>query len=110
MICGDHCSMDPNFYEKYGITKEERKVYNVFINPAVKPIKDKNRKFTCLDIFPSTLAAMGVRIQGNQLALGVNLFSDKKTLPEKYGFKEFDDEMSKKSTFFNDTILYPKKK
>ena len=110
VICGDHCSMDPNFYEKYGITKEERKVYNVFINSAVNPIKDKNRKFTCLDIFPSTLAAMGVKIKGNQLALGVNLFSSKNTLPEKYGFKKFDDEMSKKSTFFNDTILYPKKK
>lgn len=109
VICGDHCSMDPDFYAKYNIQMEQRNVYNVFINSAVKPDKEKNRRFTTLDFFPTTLAALGVQIDGEQLALGVNLFSDKKTLAEEYGYDYFYDELKKKSKFYNESLLFPKK-
>ena len=36
----------------------------------------KNRQFTHMDMYPTTLAAMGFNIEGNKLALGTNLFSD----------------------------------
>ena len=65
-----------------------RTVYNLFINPAVTPVETQNRQFSTLDMFPSTLAAMGVKIDGDRLALGTNLFSEKKTLIEEYGFDE----------------------
>ena len=32
-------------------------------------------KFSQFDMFPTTLAALGVKIEGNKLGLGVNLFS-----------------------------------
>ena len=34
-------------------------------------------------MFPTTLAALGVKIPGDMLGFGVNLFSDKKTLLEE---------------------------
>ena len=110
VVCGDHLSMAPDFFEDHGITESQRYVYNVFINSVVGPANDKNRKFTTMDIFPSTLAAMGVKIEGNRLGLGTNLFSNEKTLAEKVGYKKLDEEIEKKSEFFDKNILYEKEK
>jgi phosphoglycerol transferase len=38
-----------------------------------------------MDIFPTTLAALGFEIEGDRLGLGTNLFSDKPTLWEELG-------------------------
>ena len=45
----------------------------------------KNREFTTLDMFPTTLAAIGCKIEGNRLGLGTNLFSSERTLSEQLG-------------------------
>ena len=37
-------------------------------------------------------------------------FSNKKTLAEKLGIKKFDNELSKKSDYYNDKLLYENKK
>ena len=66
--------------------------------------------FTTLDMFPSTLAALGVKIDGERLGLGVNLFSDEQTLAEKYGYEYMFDELNKMSSFYNRELLYPEKK
>lgn len=112
IITGDHCSMDIDFYGDYSSDKNAgeatRKVYNAFLNSAVEPMKEKNRKFTTLDLFPSTLAAMGVRIEGERLGLGVNLFSEEQTLAEKYGYEYMFGEMQKTSDFYNEELMYPK--
>ena len=112
IIAGDHCSMDKDFYGDYTYERNygesTRKVYNAFLNSAVEPEKMKNRLFTTLDLFPSTLAAMGVKIDGEQLGLGVNLFSDKETLAEKYGYEYMFEEMRKTSVFYDRELLYPK--
>lgn len=52
-------------------------------------------------MFPTTLAALGVEIKGDRLALGVNLFSDCETLSEQYGREEFNKALSEKSTFYD---------
>ena len=52
--------------------------YNTIINSKVEPKNYKNRTFTSLDMYPTILASLGVEIEGNQLGLGVNLFSNKK--------------------------------
>lgn len=65
----------------------------------------KNRKFTTLDFFPSVLAAMGVTIDGDQLGLGVNLFSDKETLSEELGYDVFFDELNRKSLYYDSKLL-----
>ena len=39
----------------------------------------------------------GVKIEGNKLGLGVNLFSEEKTLIEKLGYEYMQEELAKKS-------------
>ena len=111
VIAGDHCSMDSDFYRENTYDKHDgetvRKTYNVFINSAVEPARKKNRMFTTLDLFPSTLAAMGVQIEGERLGLGTNLFSGKQTLAEEYGYEHLFEELKKKSLFYDNEILYP---
>lgn len=41
-----------------------------------------------MDLFPTTLVAMGAKFKGDRLGIGTNLFSDKKTLTEKYEIKK----------------------
>ena len=103
ILAGDHLSMNTtsfnNLPEGY-----ERRVYNVYLNSAVDTDNTKNRDFTTFDYYPTTLAALGVKIQGDRLGLGTNLFSDKKTLSEKYGNDYIDQELRKKSTYYDACI------
>lgn len=109
-IAGDHCSMETDFIEGYSADKFEgnidRKVYNVFIHSRMKPYQKENRKFTTMDLCPTVLAAMGVDIEGDQLGLGVNLFSNQDTLAEQYGYETMFSEMRKQSNFYDNEILY----
>ena len=104
ILSGDHLTMDSDFCNDVS-EDYERSVYNVFINlpEGVDTSFEKthNRKFATLDMFPTTLAALGVEIKGDRLALGVNLFSDCETLSEQYGQEEFNKALSEKSTFYD---------
>ena len=104
VISGDHLTMDSDFCNDVS-EDYERSVYNVFINLPegldTSFEKTHNREFATLDMFPTTLAAMGVTIEGDRLALGVNLFSDEQTLIEQYGRKGLDKELMKKSKFYD---------
>ena len=102
IIVGDHLNMDSSFIK----SNNERYVYNVVINPSIKPKNEKNRKATLFDMFPTTLASLGVEIEGDKLGLGTNLFSGSKTLNEKYGIDKINEELKKKSTFYQDLSLY----
>lgn len=82
-----------------------RTTYNCIINAPIIPAEEKNRQFATFDMFPTTLAALGVEIEGDRLGLGTNLFSDKKTLTEQYGFAALDEELQKKSEFYNTEFL-----
>lgn len=107
VLSGDHLGMQTSYYDaKITQPDYQRTTYNVFINPAISPIKSKERSFTALDMYPSTLAAMGVIIPGNKLAMGVNLFSDAPTLVEQYGsLNALNDEINKRSEFYEKKIL-----
>ena len=103
IITGDHLSMANNKI----FDNADRKIYNVFINSAVDSNHD-NKKFTSFDMFPTTLASIGADIDGDKLGLGTNLYSSKKTLIEKYNIDYVNAELQKKSTFYNNNILYKK--
>lgn len=114
VIIGDHCNMSRTLF-KNNISKEtglyegeERKIYNAFINSKVEPQKTKKRLFSTMDFFPTILASIGVSIKGNRLGLGTNLFSERKTLLEEYGYDYLYKELRKKSNFYNQKLLYPK--
>ena len=104
VISRDHLTMDSDFCNDVS-EDYERSVYNVFINLPegldTSFEKTHSREFATLDMFPTTLAAMGVTIEGDRLALGVNLFSDEQTLTEQYGRKGLDKELMKKSKFYD---------
>ncbi len=104
ILSGDHLTMDPLFLED--IQPEYiRTTYNCIINAPVTPVQETSRAFGAFDMFPTALAAIGVRIEGERLGLGTNLFSGQKTLTEQYGFTVLDEELQKWSDFYNRTIL-----
>lgn len=105
VISGDHISMQEDFFSSRGINYNDRYIYNCYINPAVKPNKYENRIYTELDTYPTIVSAIGGEINGNRLGLGVNLFSKQRTLAEKYGLNELNEEILKKSKFYNEKIL-----
>ena len=92
-ICGRYYMMDRD-------NNYDRVVYNAFINSKVLPVNNKNRVFTTMDMFPTTLAALGVSIEGDRLGLGTNLFSSKKTIPEEIGLDNFNKELKKSSDYY----------
>ena len=100
IITGDHLSMDKGYFSRNVDEDYVRRSYNCFINSAVDTRHNKNRQFSALDMFPTTLAAMGCTIQGDCLGLGVNLFSGKPTLIEKLGYEEFDRQLTMTSSYY----------
>lgn len=102
IIVGDHPSMDNGYFDRNVDEDAERRMYNCIINPAVEAEEDvmKNREFCTLDLFPTTLAAMGCEIEGERLGLGTNLFSGEKTLIEEMGYERFNDQLSRRSDYY----------
>lgn len=101
IITGDHIAEHvPKGIE---LEKEgyERTPYNCFINAQKTPESAKNRVFSPLDMFPTTLSAMGAEIKGGRLGLGTDLFSDKKTLAEEMGRENFTEQIQLSSDYFN---------
>lgn len=107
VVVGDHLTMDKNFFDNTPDTYE-RTVFNLFDNPAVKGSNLKNRLFNTMDLFPTTLASLGVTIDGNRLGLGTNLFSNKATLMEELGADTFNLEVSKRSSYYDNKIKVEK--
>ena len=100
VICGDHPSMDNGYFERNIPEDYSRRIYNCFLNSAVDTQYSKNRTATTLDLFPTTLAAMGCTISGNRLGLGTNLFSGAPTLAERMGFSKFDTQVAMASDYY----------
>ena len=103
VIIGDHLSMQTQFFKKHN--KNKRMRYNVILNSVNMTNNNKNRIFTAVDMYPTILSAMGIKLSNEQMGLGVNLFSNKPTLAEQYGFIKMSLECSRKSDFYNESIL-----
>ena len=102
VITGDHCSMDNGYFSRNVDDGYERHIYNCFINAAATPTYTQNRQFCAMDMFPTTLAAMGCTIEGDRLGLGTNLFSRLPTLMERMGYTKLCTELSKQSDYYAD--------
>ena len=100
VITGDHCSMDNGYFSRNVSDSYVRHIYNCFINAAAEPIYTKNRQFCAMDMFPTTLSAMGCSIEGDRLGLGTNLFSPLPTLMERIGYTDLCTELGKKSDYY----------
>lgn len=96
VLAGDHPTMDADFCDDVD-SEYERKTYVNIINPAVEAVSGEYRTYTTLDLFPTTLAALGVEIEGNRLGLGTDLFSGAETLAERFGLNYVRAELSKRT-------------
>ena len=108
ILVGDHLGNEKTSMLKVdsGYT---RTTYNCFIHPAKEPVNTGNRRFSSLDMFPSTLSAIGVEIKGDRLGLGTDLFSSTETLCEKLGEEEYRKQLEQSSDYY-DTVFFPDKK
>lgn len=110
VISGDHCTMDNNYIRAQYDGSVPRKIYSCILNSVAKPVREKNRCYYSMDLYPTTLAAMGVQIEGERIGLGTNLFSERETILEKYGDEKVQRELAKGSSFYREKILGEKKK
>ena len=113
VMIGDHNSMDKKFFEEFD-SGYLRTTFNLILNPApglleIPEERTKNRWFCNVDMFPTILASIGVKIEGERLGLGTNLFSGVPTLFEENGGEEGWKEVSSMfevgSKFYVDNIL-----
>ncbi|MCI8273405.1 MAG: LTA synthase family protein [Clostridia bacterium] len=105
VIVGDHLTMQSNFFEIEEGQEYEKKVVSIIINPAKQPQSMEQRLYSTMDLYPTTLAAIGATIEGEKLGLGANLFSSEETLIEKYGLEYVNNELNKNSKFYDNNIL-----
>ncbi len=109
VLAGDHITMDHNYFNRIDedIMQRGRRIYNCFINTGLNPDyrTEKNRDFSTLDMFPTTLAALGVKWGSASLGLGVNLFSDMPTLCELKGVDGLSNELASSSDFYSNYII-----
>ena len=110
IISGDHLTMQASTAEEADkLDYKERTTYNVFINAkSEEQLNTTNRTFFTIDMYPTTLGALGCQIEGDRLGLGTNLFSNKKTLAEEFGLEYVREELQKKSSFYNNKLIYNK--
>ena len=109
VISGDHPTMDSDFCED--VDKDyERRVYTTYINAGAEKQTNEKRNYTTFDNFPTTLAAMGVEIEGDRLGLGTNLYSTQQTLTERFGIEKEEKELKRKSKLLNQMAQIDKKK
>lgn len=105
VIVGDHLGMQTEFYAEKTKNEYYRTIYNVVINPAIEKNNNTNRIFTTMDMYPTMLASIGAKIEGERLGLGTNLYSEIPTLAEEYGISYLNEELAKNSRFYNKKIL-----
>ena len=107
VVVGDHLSMDTEYFQ--GIDDYERTVFNMIINP-VDEVKNSgnlfSRDFYAMDMYPTILSSIGVKIEGDRLGLGTDLFSGRQTLYEKLGVEPVRDSLFRNSKFYNDYFVY----
>ncbi len=114
VLIGDHLSMDKKFFKDMD-ENYLRTTFNLILNPAgdlldIPKSRTQNRWYFNGDMFPTILASIGVKIEGEKLGLGTNLFSGEPTLFEMHGegekgWQKANDLMKLKSEFYNENIL-----
>lgn len=105
VVLGDHLGMQTDFYTSHIDANYTRTIYNAIINSAIEEQNSKNRTFTTLDMYPTILASIGAKIEGERLGFGTNLYSGMPTLAEELGFEYLNSELCKYSEYYNKEIL-----
>lgn len=112
-LIGDHLTMASCISDT--VTNYQRTCFNLCINPPeefrnLPEDRFVNRQWAAFDMFPTMLASIGVKIKGDKLGLGTNLFSNEKTIFEAQGIQNVNEKLVLKSNFYNDNFLKKPKK
>lgn len=101
VITGDHITMNAGYCD--GIEADyPRRTYTVILNAAAEEREpERYRSYTSMDLFPTTLSALGVDIRGGRLGLGVDLYAGWDTLLERDGYAELDAQLRRGSSFMD---------
>ena len=90
-------------YLTEGVSFLDRTIYNCFLNARKTPQSGTDfRESTMMDLYPTTLSAMGWEIPGDRLGLGTDLFSATATLAERRGIAWLNEEVMRYSQYFVD--------
>lgn len=103
VLAGDHLSMDSLINQTVGLDFQ-RKTYFTVINGPEYTL-DQSRDYTTLDIFPTTLEALGAQIEGDRLGLGTSLYADVPTLSEEFGFDWLNKQISYHNVRYEEDIM-----
>lgn len=103
ILSGDHLCMDSSYFKDMPDGYDRRTYVNV-INSDKKYTGDA-RIYTTMDMFPTTLSALGCGIEGDRLGLGTDLFSNTETLAETLGCSALDYQLKLNSKFYSKNIL-----
>lgn len=103
IVSGDHLYMDASYYRD-APDGYQRKTYVDVVNSAAEE-PEKARTFSTLDLFPTTLGAMGCTIDGGRLGLGTDLYSDTPTLEEELGVDSFNYQLGLQSDYYNEKLV-----
>ncbi|HIW21119.1 MAG TPA: LTA synthase family protein [Candidatus Dorea intestinavium] len=104
VIAGDHCTMDSDFFDNATVDLDqyERKGFYTVINSPLTYNQEEKREILAYDLFPTTLAALGADIEGDRLALGTNLYSDRENLVGMFGLDAVTAGVSGSSTMLKE--------
>lgn len=105
VLVGDHDTMNQSFVERY--EDQDLTLYYTIINPVHSLNEPKYREYNVMDLFPTTLSALGADIEGNRLGLGTDLFSPTQTLTEELGYDRFTQELKANSDYYNNNFVNP---
>lgn len=103
VLSGDHLTMDNDFCENVS-EDYQRTVYTTYINSVAERETDDRRTICTFDNYPTTLAAMGVEIEGDRLGLGTNLYSAEPTLLERYTVEETNEGLQQQSQLMDELL------
>lgn len=103
VLSGDHLCMDSTYFEDMPDDYNRRTYVNI-IN-SDKSYVGESRTYSTMDMFPTTLSALGCTIEGDRLGLGTDLYSSTATLTEEIGKRSFDYQLGLNSKYYNQKIM-----
>lgn len=101
ILAGDHLFMG-TYYGNVG--SYQRKSYAAILNSA-KTEPETTRAYSTMDLFPTTLSALGCTLSSDRMGFGTDLYSNTPTLLEEKGQGWLNYELSLNSAYYDENIL-----
>ena len=104
VVLSDHFVMGTALAPFLNEQAARRRNLNIVIN-AARPLNATGRAISQFDWAPTMLEAVGARIPGGRMGLGVSLFSERRTLVEEMGIEKLNDELRAYSPYYVDIAM-----